>query len=201
MGLEGYKELVQVLSMESKLLVTPISSSLQEPDCIYNDKKMIKDYHNLISDNLNYIEENFSENIIHAARAIRGSDRVFLFGKGANLNTMRAFKNYLIKLDIWTNYSNDLDVQKSYIDNVSANDVCFIFSYSGLTEEMQDFYTKIKEKNGKIVLLTSNIYSPMFQTDNINILVLKGEEADRQQRNSLVSFLFIVMEIIHLLSN
>jgi DNA-binding MurR/RpiR family transcriptional regulator len=100
MGLEGYKELVQVLSMESKLLVTPVSNSLQEPDGIYNDKKMIKDYHHLISDNLDYIEENFSENIIQAARAIRGSDRVFLFGKGANINTMRAFKNYLIKLDI-----------------------------------------------------------------------------------------------------
>jgi DNA-binding MurR/RpiR family transcriptional regulator len=95
----------------------------------------------------------------------------------------------------------DLDIQNEYLENVNEESVCIIFSYSGLSQDIIDFYHQIKEQHGKVILLTSNRFSPMYDIQNINLFILKNEEVQKQQRNSLVSILFIIMELVYLLSN
>ncbi|WP_031542666.1 MurR/RpiR family transcriptional regulator [Mesoplasma photuris] len=199
MGLEGYKHLIQVLMFENSIINSHLAHK-KEFKYEMCDRDFLNAYHNLIIDNLDYIKKNSENSLFQTKEKIVKARKIFLFGKGANLNVLSIFNNYLLKLGYWVFYSRDLDVQYSYLEQAGKNDLSFIFSYSGMTEEMINVNKKLVKNNCDVVLVTSNLLSPIINDDTIDIIVLNNEEVMDKQTNSTMSFVYIVMQLIYLIS-
>jgi DNA-binding MurR/RpiR family transcriptional regulator len=100
LGLDGYKELIQRLNIEANILVpqlTLINPFAPTPN--QAEIELLSNYYELVSSNLQYIQNNFLQEIIKASTLIKQSKKIFLFGKGSNLNGMQILANYLMKLN------------------------------------------------------------------------------------------------------
>ncbi|WHQ36847.1 MurR/RpiR family transcriptional regulator [Spiroplasma sp. SV19] len=194
LNLEGYKDLIRVLSFEARIL-EPIAKQDNK-----NVEQKLAFYQLKIEENFNYINHNYVEQFIKVINLLQPGQNIYLFGKGPNINVCNVFHNYLIKLGYNTFFSNDLDVQLKLGSLITQDAVVFIFSYSGLTKKIINLYNIAKERNSKIVFISSNFLSPMYQKDNINIMTLNNEEILPDAQSSVISFTMIVMEIIFLLN-
>lgn len=193
--LDGYKDLVASLSIQFKIF-----SNSQVNDPLGNTTKM-KMYHTSIIENISYIFDHNSINIKNAADLIHSADKIFLFGKGANLYNCNLLYGSLIKLGYNALTSYDIDIQEKLLQNATPNSVALFFSYSGLTEQIIKIYNEAKKKNLKIIVITSNVKSPIYEESNINIISSNNEEIIYKQRSCVISYSYIVMQIINLLVN
>jgi|GEM_PF-3875333 len=195
--LDGYKDLIASLSLQFKIFS---NSQVNDSFDIDSTTKM-KMYQTFIIENINYIFDHNFINIKNAAYLIHNTDKIFLFGKGANLYNCNLLYGSLIKLGYNALTSYDIDIQEKLLKNASPNSVALFFSYSGLTEQIIKIYNEAKAKKLKIIVISSNVKSPIYEENNINIISLNNEEIIYKQRSCVISYSYIVMQIINLLVN
>ncbi|AOG60680.1 hypothetical protein SHELI_v1c07310 [Spiroplasma helicoides] len=194
LNLNGYKELISVLTWEHSIFKTLKS---KKTNLKYNFN-----FFNNIQENIDQLKNYNFETFLEISTYLKDKKpRVFLFGKGPNIHINTIFNNYLIKLGYSVFHSSDFDVQEKYVNNVEEGDVCFVLSYSGLTSSITKIFEIAKSKNAKVVLATSNSNTEMFNDSDFTFLIKNNEEVLVNQRNSIISFNILVMQIIYLLSN
>lgn len=192
LNLNGFKELIRILSFESKFTYFTKKDSTNTT---------LIEYKNNILENIENALTFCYEQIQEIVKEIKICKQIYLFGKGPNLNVCNIFHNYLIKLGFNTIFSTDLDVQEKVARNISDTSLVFFFSFSAMTSQLVSIYDSIKDKGCKIVVLTGNPKGIIVKESNINIYTINNEEILNGQRNSVISFVTIVMAIINLLNN
>lgn len=189
LNLSGYKELTRIIIFE-----TSMNSAFNENFDNTNDN-----YLNVIKNNIDFLSENYSKGFDKIKEVFDANVKVYLFGKGPNINSCNILYNYLVKLNYNVIFSSDLDVQTHMMNNLDQNSLCFFFTYSGLTTQLIDIYNEAVKRKSKIVYCGSNTMSPMYSDKNINFIVKNNEEVIPGQKSSIISFNIIIMQIINIL--
>lgn len=194
LGFKGLKELLINIYWESQILNSFKSANIEQTEL--NDE-----YYKNIIENISYIQKNNYQNYLLIAQEIKKTKYIFLFGKGPNTHVCEVFKNYLIKLNFNCSFSNDADVQKRIVKNTNKDSLCFFFTYSGLTEIVNKMVNQAKSNNAKVVLCTGNPNTKEFKKSDFFFLIKNNEEIFKEQRSSIISFNFIIMQILNALHN
>ncbi|WP_220096531.1 MurR/RpiR family transcriptional regulator [Mycoplasmopsis pulmonis] len=158
-----------------------------------------KNYNNLIAENIDFIYKNYYLEIIKIVGLLKRKNKIFLFGKGSNIELLSIFGQYLNKKEFISIYSYDIDIQEKYIDLVDQESFCFFFSFSGNTKKIVEFANKAKEKKAFIIHFSANPNSEIIKVCNIFLLVKNNEDVLYDHTNARISFLYIIMNIINLL--
>ncbi|WP_033161439.1 MurR/RpiR family transcriptional regulator [[Mycoplasma] collis] len=195
-GFNNYKELLFELDLSSKFF----SFNKQETNELTDENKILNYYKKIIS-NINFAFLQNKQHLIKIVDLIKKSKRIFIFGKGSNIEPIIIFSNYLIKNNFNTFYSYDLDVQKKWTEILKKDDVCIFLSFSGLTKEIIDIFNKIKNKKIKTVIFSSNFDSPLIKNSDYYLLIKENEDVFEKHTNARISYIFLIMQIMNLLKN
>ncbi|QBQ07463.1 MurR/RpiR family transcriptional regulator [Spiroplasma gladiatoris] len=193
LNLTGLKELIRVITWEYEIYKT---FEINKQEVLKNDYS----YFELIINNLEFLKSkiNTFKDVANKIKNTKG--KIFLFGKGPNIHIAEIFNNYLLKIGYSSMSSTDFDVQVWLAKTVKENDLCFIFTYSGLTQEISDIFDIIKANKAITIVLTANSNSQIYNQSDYKFLIRNNEEIFKSQRSSLITFNFIIMQILNLLN-
>ncbi|QEH62162.1 RpiR family transcriptional regulator [Spiroplasma chinense] len=190
LGCEGFKEMSMILMWEHSVFKTINTKKIEN---LENNKLFFE----ITEQNIENLKNNYLNNFIEVANILKEKPKVYLFGKGPNTHVIEVFNNYLMKLGFTVFTSTDFDVQVRLSHNVKENDICFIFSVSGLTKNILDIEQTIKEVGAKTIVASSNTSCDLAKRSDYFFEVLNNEEIFEGQRSAVISFSFIVMQLLY----
>ncbi|VEU59493.1 MurR/RpiR family transcriptional regulator [Mesomycoplasma neurolyticum] len=196
LGFNNYKELLYEIDESFNLF-----SFNSKNNIFISDELKIENYYKKTIGNINYAFKKNKNNLLKVVDKIKKSKKIFIFGKGSNIEIIIIFYNYLIKNNYNAFSSYDLDVQKKWIDILSEDDLCIFFSFSGETEEILNIFLEVKKTKAKTVSLSSNIKSQLMQDANEHLVIYQNEDIFEQHTSARISYIFLIMQIMNLLKN
>ncbi|WP_305768921.1 MurR/RpiR family transcriptional regulator [Candidatus Epulonipiscium viviparus] len=155
LGLKGYSEFKFYLCIDNKHLNTKSKTR----DGI---KKLYLDY-------IDQLEKDGFDKLI---AAIEDASNIYIYGRSAlSKNIVREWQHAFLAINkllygITTSGHTD-----HYVENINANDVVIIISFSGETTETINFVTKLKLKRVKLVALTLNNNNTLLSLADISYTV------------------------------
>ncbi|ARU91858.1 GntR family transcriptional regulator [Spiroplasma clarkii] len=180
LNLESYKEMKYILKnvSETRLGESGISDS-NNNDIVENiHKQLVK----TIDQTASLLHQQ-QEKIITISKQIIKCNRIILVGFGGTYNVARDFYNKLQRLGIICNISQDIHNLSFLSRLLGKNDIIFIVSYSGVTEEILRLLKLLKndESSNKpqIISITKNVDNPVQQSSDINLVVQSNESTIR----------------------
>ncbi|UVD81644.1 MurR/RpiR family transcriptional regulator [Mycoplasma iguanae] len=202
LGYSGTKNLIPAIMMERNLLKVQKSAVESDNSNKNLDKSIrLENYFKFMQESLEFTNQVNRENILNFDQYLKKDQKIYLVGKGANLDVINIFANYLSKLDYHVVHSLDFEVQQKWIKNFSANDIIIIFSFTGGSTRISKIVKHAIEKNAKVINFTSNLLSYIASVATLNLSVPKNEEIMEEQRTARLSLLFIVMQIVYVLKD
>ncbi|WP_342268547.1 MurR/RpiR family transcriptional regulator [Spiroplasma endosymbiont of Aspidapion aeneum] len=139
--------------------------------------------------------------IFDISNKILNSKRIVIAAFGGTYNIARDFYNKLQRIGIFCNISQDVNNLYFLSKLLTSNDLFFIVSYSGITEEILKVieYLNINKINKPfIVSITKNVDNPVMLNSNINIVVASNESIFMQSSSSSRSALLFALDSIYL---
>lgn len=176
LGLNGFKQLKQVLVMELATYGKPFSESelkINKFDSISDimDKVTYQKIDSLLATSQS-IDNNSLEKSI---QLLAKSNNVLLFGLGASALVAEDMSLKLLRLNKPYAFSVDWHSQLLYAQNSSKNDVAFIFSYSGYTEEMIKCAQALKKNQTPCIAITRSSDSSLSKIVDYKLCVSCNE--------------------------
>lgn len=193
LNFQGTKDLIPALIQE-KTLIASKNWVNAKTDFLLEEK--IEDYFTFVKNSLNFTKESNINSIIEFAKKLLNfKNKIYIIGKGANLDVINIFANYLSKNNYSVIHSYDFEVQQKWLKNFINKDIIVVFSYSSNSERINQIIKTAIDKKCFIVNFSANFISYIFKKANINFKVTKNEEVIQNQRTARIQFLFLVMLI------
>jgi RpiR family murPQ operon transcriptional repressor len=104
-----------------------------------------------------------------AVQAINNARKIMLVGVGFSGIVARDFYFKLMELGKVASFENDSHMQLSYLSTMNENDILFVISHSGKTLELFNLAKVAKNKEIKIITLTSVASNPIRELGDIKL--------------------------------
>lgn len=142
------------------------------------------------------------EDLIKTVELIEQSQDINLYGMGSSLLVAKDMRQKFIRVNKKLNVDDDWHMQYLSAKNSSTDSLAFIFSYSGVTEEMIACNKVLRDKGSKIVFIGGFLNSYLAKNSDIVLQVAPTENIFRMGAfSSRISQLFIVDLIYSLYIN
>lgn len=162
LGCDGYKEFQRELVYELASIEGNDDLTL---DGISRDDLTERILRKVLSSDVRSIEA--TERLLdpavldECARALIDCRVVLLFGVGASLLVARDLELKLSRVDKECHCDDDLHTQLLRARNAHADDVCVVFSYSGVTPEMLECARLARKRGARIIAVTRAVGSKL----------------------------------------
>lgn len=193
LGFKGTKDLIPALLYEQSIMFNNTEEKIKSSNYL-EDK--INSYTEFVIEQINFTKKENENNILVLTNKLKKFEgKIYLIGKGANLDVINIFANYLSKNNFSVIHSYDFEVQQKWVDNFTAKDIIIVFSYSGKSSRIKGIVEKAFIQKSFIVNFSANLIEYIHDHSSINFKVLSNEEVLTNQRTARISFLFLVMLI------
>ena len=123
---------------------------------------------NITAVNNTYEITDFKE-LENAVKAIAQADKIMVVGVGFSGIVAKDFYYKLLELGKHAIMENDTHTQLSCLSSMGKNDLLFVISHSGKTVQMYDITKVAKDKDVKIISLTSIVPNPISDLADIKL--------------------------------
>ena len=113
--------------------------------------------------------------VITSLRLLDSCKTIYMFGLGSSLLVAHDAYLKFLRINKSCMVSDDWHSQLLQAMNINKDDLAFIISYSGGTEEMLRCAREIKKRGAPILALTRSDASPLAKLADINLCVASSE--------------------------
>jgi len=173
-GIEGYSDLKFKLVKDIALNYKKTYAEIDSNDSISTLlKKAEKIYKNTISDTFKLLSK---KELLKAAELIIKARTILIVGVGGTSSISRLLNHKLLKLEINTQFSGDINVIPLLLNKMDKSDLLFTISHSGSTNDVYDAIEIAVEQNCNIITLTNYFQSPMAKISDVVLTTAVNEE-------------------------
>ena len=194
----NFKELKEDVIVYNEFLQSEITDKCKEVNTDRNMGHILSDYYTVVNDAFNETKRLADEKrFLKAVNWINESKAVYVFGSSFSNIIAKNFSDKFARLNKTAYSFPTLKSQISALESMNNEDVAIIVSFSGTTRHINCLYNLLKEKNIKIIWITSKV-EKKYLCNEIRLLVspLKMEEFQSSiiqdhSLNSVVDLLYI----------
>lgn len=196
-GFNGYKDLIHALLYELAIRKSADEESIKNIDKEDSLEKIVEKVTLKSISSLEKTEKLIDIKVLEECVDLLDKSRnICLFGVGASLLVAKDAHLKFLRINKSCYINDDFHAQLLQAQNMSANDVAIIISYSGFTEEMIKCANIVKEIGAPIIAITRSEESPIAKIANYKLLVAATELVFR---NGAISSRIAQLNIIDIL--
>lgn len=195
LGFTGTKTLIPAIIQEYKMTKN-LSGLKKNQSTNEQPNDLIDSYHHYVLESINFSYENNKNSILEFNALLKPQHKIWIVGKGANLDVINILANYLGKINYNVIHSLDFEVQQKWIHNFKENDILILFSFSGSSRRIDTIFQSALQKKLHIINFTANPSTSIFQHSTINFLIKSNEDVFENQRTGRIVMLYLIMQIL-----
>lgn len=174
----SFKELKDDIIVYNEFLESEISSVCEENKNYEDSGLVLNEYFNAVNESVNETKNLINEeDLIKSVNWIREAKAIYVFGSSFSNIIAKTFSEKFSRLNKTAYSFTTLKSQIIASDTMTNEDVAVIISFSGTTRHVNQIYRSLKEKNIKIIWITSQRLSkPSLKEIRLLVSPLKMEQ-------------------------
>lgn len=144
------------------------------------------------------------EDLVHATEIVNHSKRLIFFGVGGSEIVAADAYHKFLRSPIAVTHSSDYHVQLMEASLLTSDDCALIISHTGKSKETIELATVAKKTGAKIIVLTSQINSPLAKLGDVVFISISEETEFRSEALSsriaqlaILDSLFVILMFDH----
>ena len=186
LGFKGFSDFKLAFSIELAKTREGRDDTVLETEILPNDDsqtiahKLQSAINSVMNETINLLDFHQLEVVVNA---IRGANRVFLFGVGSSGVTAEEAKNKFMRIGIQVDASGNNHFMYMQVALLQRNDVAIGISHSGYSQETAHALKIAKENGATTVALTHSMRSPL--TEYADFVLVNGNKQGKLQGDSI----------------